>query len=119
MNDEQYKRYRKMCSDPIKCLYITPDKSKRLHFLISGSSGIKYKVTIPSDGKISCSCPDFKHGAKAQECVCKHCLYVILNILCICDIHHSFFKRCYFTPDEVKTIQGIYRERLSKNRRDN
>ncbi len=118
MNDEQYKRYRKMQSDPIKCLFIIPDKSKNLHFLISGSSGTKYKVTIPVNGKISCSCPDFKHGAKVQECVCKHCLHVIFQVLRVFDLEHTFFSRCYFTPEEVKTVHTIYREHLRKMRRN-
>jgi len=115
MNDEQYKRYRKMNADPIKCLYKTHDKKKNIYFLISGSSGTKYKVIIPTNGKISCSCPDFTHGAKVQECVCKHCLYVIFNVLKVfTDLKHSFFTRCYFTPDEVKTIHGCYKEILRK-----
>ena len=56
MNDEQYKRYRKMDREPIKCLYKKRDNKKIMHFLISGSSGTKYIVSIPPDGKIKCSC---------------------------------------------------------------
>lgn len=115
MNDEQYKRYRKMTSESIECVYYTHDKKKNIYFLISGSSGVKYKVTIPINGRISCSCPDFTHGAKAQECVCKHCLHVIYNVLKLLDdIDHAFFTRCYFTPDEVHTIHTIYRSMLKK-----
>ncbi len=111
MNDEQYKRYRKMSSEPIQCLYETHDKKKNIYFLISGSSGTKYKVAIYTDGKISCSCPDFTHGAKIQECVCKHCLHVIYNVLRLfSDIDHAFFKRCHFTSDEVHSIHNAYRE---------
>lgn len=115
MNDEQYKRYRKMNGDNIKCLYKKHDKKKNIYFLISGSSGTNYKVTIPTDGKITCSCPDFINGAKVQECVCKHCLYVIYNVLKLFrDIDHTFFKRCRFTPDEIHDIHTIYRELLKK-----
>ncbi len=120
MNDEQYKRYRKMTSDPIQYLYGTHDNKKNLYFLVSGSSGTHYKVTIPTNGKISCSCPDFTHGAKEQECVCKHCLYVIYNVLKLFkDIDHSFFKRCCFTPDEIHSIHTVYREILKRKKANN
>jgi hypothetical protein len=111
MNDEQYKRYRKMNADPIQCLYQTHDKNKNIYFLISGSSGTKYKVTITPKGKIECSCPDYKHTAVVQECVCKHCLFVIFHVLRLFkDVDHTFFKRCYFTPDEIKNVHGAYKE---------
>ena len=120
MNDEQYKRYRKMASDPIQYLYGTHDNKKNLYFLVSGSSGTHYKVTIPTNGKISCSCPDFTHGAKEQECVCKHCLYIIYNVLKLFkDIDHTFFKRCCFTPDEIHNIHTIYREILKTKKANN
>jgi hypothetical protein len=116
MNDEQYKRFRKMQNEPITCLFKTHDKQQKLYFLISGSSGSKYKVIIAPSGEISCSCPDFKHGAKIQQCVCKHCLYVIFKELNIfSSLTHTFFNRCYFTPDEVKNIHEIYRKILQKN----
>lgn len=112
MNDEQYKRYRKMESDPIKCLFRKHDKNKNLHFLISGSRDTNYKVTIYRDGKIECGCPDFKHNASVQECVCKHCLYVIFHELkCIRDIDHGFFGKRFFTPDELSDIYKIYRSK--------
>ena len=117
MNDEQYKRYRRMNADPIKCLYVTHNKEKDLYFLISGSKGTKYKVTIPTNGKICCSCPDFKNSSQVQECVCKHCLYVIYNVLRLfTDVDHAFFKRCCFTPDEVHTVHNAYREILKRKK---
>lgn len=117
MNDEQYKRYRKMNNEPIQCLYETHDKKKNIYFLISGSSGTKYKVTITNSGKITCSCPDFGTGAKVQECVCKHCLYVLYNRLKVFrDLDHAFFKRRYFTPDEVHQVHNCYREILKKKK---
>ncbi len=106
-----------MNSDPIQCLYETHDKKKNIYFLISGSSGTKYKVVIAHNGKISCSCPDFTHGAQVQECVCKHCLYVIFKVLKIfSDVNHTFFKRCYFTFDEIKTIHSCYKEIRKKSK---
>ena len=115
MNDEQYKRFRKMNSEDINCLYETHDKKKNIYFLISGSTGTHYKVEISADGKICCSCPDFKHTSKEQGCICKHCLHVIYRLLKLFkDVDHSFFKRCYFTPDEIQQIHGIYRERLKR-----
>lgn len=113
MNDEQYKRFRKMNADNIECLYYTHNSNKNLFFLISGSSGAKYKVSISPKGKIECSCPDFKNGAKVQECVCKHCLYVIYNTLKLFDdVEHEFFDRLYFTTDEVHKIHDCYRQLL-------
>lgn len=115
MNDEQYKRYRKMNVEPIKCLY-KARKNTNLYFLISGSSGTNYKVTVQSDGKISCSCPDFTHGSKDNRCICKHCLYVIYNVLRLFkSVEHTFFTRLYFTPDEVQEIQKIYTQISLKN----
>lgn len=113
MNDEQYKRYRKMTSEPINCLLIKHDNKKNIYYLISGSSGIHYKVAIRSDGSIDCSCPDFKNSSKAQECICKHCLYVLNKVLKLFnDVDHTFYKRLFFTPDEIHTIHNIYREYL-------
>lgn len=115
MNDEQYKRYRRMTSEAINCLYRTHDKNKRLHFLISGSKGANYKVTIPPDGKMTCTCPDFVNNASVQECICKHCLFVIYQDLrYFKDVDHLFFKRRFFTPDEVRDIHNIYREKKVK-----
>jgi len=110
MNDEQYKRYRKLQSENIKCLFKT-QKNDTLYFLISGSSGTRYKVCIPNDGKITCSCPDFKHNSKNNECVCKHCLHVILNVLRVFNIDHTFFKRCFFTRDELDEIYSILKHK--------
>ena len=101
MNDEQYKRYRKMFSDSIECLYKMRDHGN-YHFLILGSTKTKYKVSIYKNGDIKCGCPDFKHH---KELVCKHCLYVIFNIIGG-DFHidHEFFKRNKFTRDEIQSI---------------
>ena len=110
MNDEQYKRFIKMKNEDIKCLFKIKDKSN-YYFLISGSTGTHYKVAIYNTGKIHCDCPDFKNGAKTQECVCKHCLYVLYFVLKMFkNVDHAFFKRCFFTPDEMETISAIYRE---------
>jgi len=109
MNEEQYKRYRKMMSEPIKCLHRKKDSKNNLYFLINNSSDKNYKIKISQNGKIECSCPDFtKGGAKIEKCICKHCLFVIFKILKIFqDINHTFFKRCFFTPDEIKNINKI------------
>jgi hypothetical protein len=109
MNDEQYKRYRKIFSEDIKCLYMTHDKKKNIHFLVSGSSDKRYKVTISAVGRIACGCPDFVHNSKVQECVCKHCLYIIYSVLRFTDrIEHEFFKRRFFTKDEMVEIRRLY-----------
>lgn len=119
MNDEQYKRFRKMNAESIKTLFTTRDETGNMHFLVSGSSGNKYKVSVYTrDGKITCSCPDFSHGAKVQECVCKHCLYVIFKVIKnIRNVDHKFFTRCRFTVDEIGEIKQIYKEHLRKNKK--
>jgi hypothetical protein len=110
MNDEQYKRYRKMTNEPIECLFHLR-KNEVLYFLISGSSDTHYKVRIPQNGRISCSCPDFTHTCSVQECVCKHCLYVLLVVLKVfTDLQHTFFTRRFLTPDEVQSAHSSYRE---------
>jgi len=111
MNDEQYKRFRKMNAETIECLFYTHDKNKSLHFLINGSQQKRYKVTIPKDGKITCSCPDFTHNSKVNECVCKHCLHIIYNILKLfSDVDHTFFTRLFFSKDEIQEIHKIYKK---------
>jgi len=111
MNDEQYKRFRKMRLESedgsLKCLYSTRDDNKTLYFLIQGVNS-KYKVSINLKGQIKCSCPDFTHTCKVQECICKHCLYVVyIKLGLFKDIEHSFYRRNYFTPDEISSICKI------------
>ena len=104
-----------MNADPIQCLYEAHDKQKNIHFLISGSTGTKYKVTITHGGKIYCSCPDYTNTSR--DCICKHCLYVIYHVLELFrDVDHPFFKRCYFTPDEIHNVHSIYREILKRKK---
>ena len=114
MNEEQYKRYRKMQKENLKCLFSKRDKSGNMHFLINGSTGSNYKVSIYIHGKITCTCPDFTHNSTEKMCVCKHCLTVIYNQLEVfSDLNHLFFSRLFFTPDEIQTIAKIYKN--SKN----
>lgn len=118
MEDEQYKRYRKMKQERIACLFSKVDKTTgTIYFLISGQSRNRYKVSITTGekGKIKCSCPDFSTGAKAQKCVCKHCLLIIYEVLeLFTEINHPFFTRLYFTPDETRSIKKAYKSYLIK-----
>ena len=107
MNDEQYKRYRKVFTEEIECLFCKRDDMKNMHFLVSGSSGTHYKVSIYINGKITCSCPDYKHNARVQECLCKHCLHIVSKIFP--NIEHAFYKRRYFTKDEIPTVKNFYK----------
>lgn len=117
MSDEQYKRYRKMNAEDINCLYFTRNKSKDIYFLVFGSSGVNYKVVIFNNGKITCSCPDFKHGCKTHSCVCKHCLFIIYKKMKLFkDINHVFFDRLFFTPDELQSIRKWYRSTSKLNK---
>jgi hypothetical protein len=109
MNDEQYKRFKKMLSENIECLHITKDKNN-LYFLINASTSKHYKIIISNDGKIKCSCPDYINTVKIQECLCKHCLYIIYNILKdYKNINHEIYKRCYFSKDEIQDIYIWYK----------
>lgn len=117
MNDELYKRYRKMKSDPSFILFSARDPKGNIHYLVQGSN--RYKVTIFATGKIECSCPDMSFrvrktdehykGSQANNYICKHCL-LIVSELGFNDINHSFFKRTFFSPDEIQTIQKNYKK---------
>jgi len=109
MEEEQYKRYRKMISENLKCLYKTSDSKNNFYFLTSGSSKNNYKVKISTNGSITCTCADFvKGGSKINNCICKHCLHIIfIELKLFKDVNHTFFKRCFFTPDEMKNIKDI------------
>jgi hypothetical protein len=106
MNDECYKRYKNRLS--IDCLY-SIHKDKNYHFLISGSTSEKYTVTIKDKKYIVCSCPDYKNNSKNMETVCKHCIYVLTDVLKLFPIEHSFWKRRYFTKDEYAEIKKSYK----------
>lgn len=111
MHDEQYKRYRKMHNDTIKLLLKKKSLKRDLYFLVKGNSGENYKVVIRKNGVIDCSCPDQCNGAKNNECVCKHCLFVIFQVLQFTtDINHTFFSRLKFTPDEMTRIHTLWKK---------
>ena len=111
MNDEQYKRFKTMQSQSIDCSIRARCPKGRLYFVIHGSSGSKYKVIITPRGSIFCSCPDMLKS-KINECVCKHCLYVIFEDLELFDdVSHTFFERRYFTKDEMQNINRIMKSK--------
>lgn len=115
MHDEQYKRYRKMHSDTIELLIKKASSKKDLYFLVKGNSGENYKVVIRRNGDVDCSCPDQKNGAKNNECICKHCLFVIFEVLKFTtDIDHTFFRRLRFTPDEMQRIYSLFKKLSQK-----
>jgi len=104
MNDDQYKRYRKAKSEPIKIIYKTC-KDSTLHFLVSGTRGDKYKVTI-GDKSIKCTCPD-STKRKELHCVCKHCAFV-LQQLGISDVDHPFWcTHTLSSDDAVKALKSF------------
>lgn len=108
MNDEQYKRYRKLRTEEIAVLFCKRDSAKNMHFLVNGSTGTHYKVSVYRDtGKIECSCADYKHNARVQETLCKHCLFLAIKIFP--NIEHTFYKRRYFTRDEVPLVVKFYK----------
>ncbi len=111
MEDEQYKRYRKMKLEPSQILFKMKDKNNNIHFLIQGTN--RYKVTIHNNGFLSCSCPDMKFTPATdtihldnkkikKKILCKHCLQIIDSFGY--NIDHTFFKRNFFTPDELQSI---------------
>lgn len=112
MNDELYKRFRKLRQEPIECLFAMRDeKQGDFHFLINGSSGTRYKVSIQRQtGRVACSCPDYKYNNRVQECICKHALFVVAGILHN-KIDHAFFKRgYYFTADEMPLVKTYLKD---------
>ena len=115
MHDEQYKRYQKGLSEPIKCLF-SIRKKKMYYFLVEGSTDIKYKVTI-GPKYISCSCPDYKNNAKDLEIVCKHCVHTLDDVLRLFPADHSFWDRRFFTPDEFEQIEKSYKVNKVKGKK--
>lgn len=108
MNDEQYKRYRKLRTEEIEVLVCRRDDAKNMHFLVNGSTGTHYKVSVYlQGGHLVCSCPDYKHNARIQETLCKHCLFLATKIFP--NIEHTFYKRRYFTPDELPLVKKFYK----------
>lgn len=115
MNDAQYSRFRKMNNENISILY-TKIINNNIYFLLKSASNTNYKISIkscthlkiPKCGKIFCSCPDNKFNSNDKECVCKHILYILFKYLKIfSNLEHTFFKRRYFTPDEMSAITKI------------
>lgn len=96
MNDEQYKRYRKIISDKKIQILFNKIENGNIHYLIQGS--IKYKVSIYKTGKVICSCPDYKYSNAVNKCYCKHILFIFNPIF---DINHSIYTRTFITPDEI------------------
>lgn len=104
MDDEQYERYRKMRNDPPKILFKMTDKKGNIHFLVQGNN--RYKVSILPQGIITCTCPDMKYNGivEKKKMLCKHCL-AIVDHLGFKNVNHTFFKRNFFTPDEISEIK--------------
>lgn len=119
MNDAQYSRFRKMNNEHISILY-TKNINKNIYFLLKSASNTNYKISIKNCkhlgvsncGKIYCTCPDNKFNSNDKECVCKHILYILFKYLKIFnDLNHTFFKRRYFTPDEMSNIINILKNK--------
>lgn len=115
MNDETYKRYKKLDENIISCLF-SIRKDKTFHFLISGSNDKRYRVSI--DKKfITCTCPDYKHNCKTMETVCKHCIFILTDTLNVFSLKHDFWKRRFLTPDEYEKIKESYKVNKVKKKK--
>lgn len=112
MNDECYKRYKK--TKELNCLYSIRKNQKYL-FLVSGSGDSRYTVTIESKW-VRCTCPDFKHNTKKLECLCKHCILILNRTLKLFSVNHDFWKRRFFTPDEIAQLKESYRVNKVKSK---
>lgn len=93
MNDVQYTRYKNALNTKMDCLFSTRDTAGNMHFLIESSQ--RYKVSIYlHDGSVTCSCPDYTCRSRTEQCVCKHCVYVLMRHLKLVNsLDHAFFGR--------------------------
>lgn len=118
MNKEQYNKYTKMYeTQPILLLHAKDNKGN-YHFLIQGTK--RYRVSISSSsGKLECSCPDFKNNVSKHKnpCyLCKHCMLIVsdkLNIFGNRLLEHTFFKRGWYSSDELYSLKSKF-EMLGK-----
>jgi hypothetical protein len=118
MNAEQYNKYSKIYETNPDILIHAKDTKGNLHFLIQGTK--RYRVSILSDsGKVECTCPDFKHHSSRQKkpsYLCKHCMLVVtdkLNIFGSRIMEHTFFKRGWYSADELYSLHNKF-ETLGK-----
>lgn len=120
MNSEQYNKYTKIFETQPTLLLHAKDNHGNYHFLIEGTK--RYRVSVFNDtGKLECSCPDFKRHAsrtKNPSYLCKHCMLILtdtMNIFGSRVMEHTFFKRGWFTADEMASFNrkfetlGTYR----------
>jgi len=107
MNSQQEKRYVKLQSERFYLLDRSTTPEGKLEFHISGSTRNVYTVTVyPNNANIFCTCPDAKNWAKKNNCICKHCLFILYRVLKVFDrADHPFFDRLWFTPEELECIQ--------------
>jgi hypothetical protein len=113
LSDAQYTRYKNTLNTRMKCLISKVDSKGNAHFLVESSQ--RYKVTIGSNGKVNCSCPDYSCRSKSEELVCKHALFILMQHLkVITRLDHAFFTRRgkddgvpMLSMDEVSQVRGF------------
>jgi predicted nucleic acid-binding Zn finger protein len=62
-------------------------------------------VSIYKNGNITCSCPDYINTCKKLECVCKHCIAVIWNVIGKDDVHNEFYTRLKLNKKELQKLK--------------
>lgn len=106
MNDNQYKRFKKLSSEPFYLL----EYDQNFVFKISGSTKNIYTVSINAFSKtINCDCPDSISWAKKCNCVCKHCLFILYRVLKIYNtLDVPFFNTLHFNDSDMKLINTSF-----------
>lgn len=94
MKDDLYTRFRNRTH--VKCVF-SCKKGNKCYFLITGSTGTKYKVTAEPSGEMTCSCPDFAH----RKLFCKHIMAVVVDT---CELVTDCADSC-FDNNKLTTIQ--------------
>ena len=112
INYQQNKRLKKADRERF---YLIDKKYEKIgnnfNWLISGSTYNIYHVNFNSRTKlISCNCPDSKTWSKKQDCMCKHCCYVVTKVLDKCiNLHTSnIFKDKIFSSEEANIISDNF-----------
>lgn len=98
----QAKRFFRIYTEPFYLL-ASPSVSTSTSaatFFVSGSKGQPHRVSVNSDGSLTCSCPDAKIHCRRAACVCKHVCFVAICAMRFEDL--TFFDSLRLTSDQTR-----------------
>ena len=75
----QFTRFKKVSREPFYLLDASPSRDQEFAFVMSGSTGSPYKMSI-SQNKISCSCMDAALNCRRLGLACKHMCFLVSRV---------------------------------------